>query len=179
MTGRLVAVVGPSGAGKDTLLAGLQSRRPDIVLARRTITRPADDGAETHVPVTAEAFATLLADGAFLFHWQAHGLSYGVPRSVLDDVGDGRIVLFNGSRAALPQARLAYPALEIVMITAPAEVLAARLAARGRETPADIANRLERAALSMPEGARIVMNDSSPEIGLDRLEAALSPAAAA
>lgn len=176
--GRLIAVVGPSGAGKDTLLAALVARRPDLVLARRVITRPPEPGAENHDPVDPAEFATRLAVGDFLIHWSAHGLHYGIPRAVLDDVMAGRTVLFNGSRAALAQAHAACPALEVVMITAPVPALAARLAARGREAADDIAARLDRAALGVPKGARLVMNDASIDIGLTRLEAALSPEAA-
>lgn len=182
MTGRLVAVVGPSGAGKDTLLSALAARRPDVLLVRRAITRPAesaqDAATEDHEPLTPEAFASRVAGGAFLFHWQAHGLSYGIPRAVLEDVGAGRTVLFNGSRAALPAARAAWPDLAVVMVTAPPEVLAARLAARGRETGDDIAARLNRAALAVPDGAAVVVNDGTVDQGVARLAAALSPAAA-
>ncbi len=178
MTGRLVAVVGPSGAGKDTLLAGLARRHPGVVVARRAITRPAEAGGEDHIALTPAEFAARAAAGAFLVHWQAHGLDYGIPREVLDAVAAGRTVLFNGSRAALPAARAAYPALEVVMVTAPAPVLAARLAARGRERPGDIAARLDRSALAAPEGAACVVNDASVAEGVARLAAALSLAAA-
>ncbi len=176
--GRLVAVVGPSGAGKDTLLAGLVARHPDVDLARRAITRPMTPDAEDHEAMTPEAFAARAAAGGFLVHWQAHGLRYGIPRDVLQAVAAGRLVLFNGSRAALPAARAAWPDLGVVMVTAPVEVLAARLAARGRETATDIAARLDRAALAAPEGAVVVMNDGPVDRGVARLAEALNLATA-
>lgn len=172
--GELVAVVGPSGAGKDTLLAALCAARPDLILARRAITRPAAAGGEDHTTLSPAEFDAEVARGAFLIHWQAHGLNYGIPRTVLDDLKAGRTVLFNGSRAALATARTAHPALRVVMVTAPAQVLAARLAARGRETAADIAARLDRARLDVPEGAAIVRNDGSVAQGVARLAAALT-----
>ena len=95
MTPRLIAVVGPSGAGKDTLMEAAVARSPHIRLARRTITRPTDAGGERFEGVTPEAFEILLRNRAFALHWQAHGLSYGIGRDQLQ--GDG-IVLFNGSR---------------------------------------------------------------------------------
>lgn len=178
MTGRLVAIVGPSGAGKDTLISALAAQMPDMVLVRRAITRPAEAGGEDHLPMTEAAFETARANGAFMVDWSAHGLRYGIPYSALAQVAEGRLVLFNGSRAALEAARAVFPALEIIMITAPADVLAARLAARGRESHADIAARLARAAPQVPLGARVVVNDGTLEEGVARLRAALSPAAA-
>ena len=178
MTGRLVAIVGPSGAGKDTLMAALAAARPDIALVRRAITRPAEAGGEDHIPMTEAEFDAARANGAFMVDWAAHGLRYGIPKTALDDVARGRLVVFNGSRAALAAARQVFPALEVVMITAPAPVLAARLAARGRESLAQITARLERTRPDVPEGARVVVNDATPAEGVARLAAALSPAAA-
>jgi ribose 1,5-bisphosphokinase len=176
--GRLVAVVGPSGAGKDTLLQAFAAAHPEAVLVRRAITRPADAGGEDHEALTEAEFAARAAAGGFLFHYVAHGLSYGIPAGVRAQVAAGRLVLFNGSRAALPAARAAFPGLEVVMITAPAETLAARLAARGREGAADIAARLDRAALAPPQGAAVVVNDGTVAQGVARLAAALNLAVA-
>jgi ribose 1,5-bisphosphokinase PhnN len=65
----------------------------------------------------------------------------------------------------------------VILVTAPDIALAARLAARGRETAEDIRARLARAAFDMPEGIAFetVINDASPEIGTARLLAALQP----
>lgn len=177
--GRLVAVVGPSGAGKDTVLAGALAARPDLVLARRVITRPSSAGGEDFEGVSASEFETRLALGLFAFHWRAHGLCYGIPGSIDADLAAGRLVLFNGSRSALPGIRAAYPRVEVIVITAPAPVLAERLAARGRERPRDIEARLRRALLPPPAGAREVVNDTTPAVGVARfLDALNAPAAA-
>ena len=174
MTGRLIAVVGPSGAGKDTLLAGVLAARPDWEVVRRVITRPVGPG-EDHEPVGMAEFETRRALGQFALHWQAHGLHYGIPGSVLARVRGGTTVLFNGSRAALPQARAVWPWLEVVMVTAPVPVLAARLSARGRESTGEVAARLQRSLLPPPEGARMVVNDAGVTEGVARLLAVLSP----
>jgi ribose 1,5-bisphosphokinase len=170
----IFAVVGPSGAGKDTLIRGALLARPDLRLVRRVITRPTEAGGEDHEGISAEEFRLRQQRGEFALHWEAHGLSYGIPKAQLDGPGD---VIFNGSRAALPQARNTFPLLRVILVTAPVEVLASRLARRGRESETEIKARLIRAGFSLPAGtdAAIVVNDSTPEVGIKRLLAALQP----
>ncbi len=173
----IVAVVGPSGAGKDTLIRGALAVRPDLRLVRRVITRPTEAGGEDFEGVTPADFACREARGDFALTWQAHGLSYGIPRDQVTGPGP---VLFNGSRAALPRAAQIFPDLRVILVTAPDIVLAARLSARGRETAEDIRARLSRAAFEMPPGIafQTVVNDASPELGTARLLAALQPVSA-
>jgi ribose 1,5-bisphosphokinase len=170
----ICAIVGPSGAGKDTLIAGAMEKRPDLRLIRRVITRPTEAGGEDFEGVTTADFDERLLRGDFALHWQAHGLSYGIPKAQLQAPGD---VVFNGSRAALPEAAKVFPDLRVILVTAPDHILAARLAARGRETEADIRQRLTRAAFTLPEGitADMVVNDGALESGIARLLAALQP----
>lgn len=169
---RLFLVVGPSGAGKDTLLSGAVAAEPRLYWARRVITRPESAGGEPFEGVTDSEFANRLARGEFALHWEAHGLRYGVPFAELPKDRDA---LVNGSRAAIPQALAAFPDLRIIHITAPVSVLAERLAARGRETFAETEARLTRAGQAMPEGVPVteVINDASPETGIARLLQAL------
>lgn len=152
--GRLIAIVGPSGSGKDTLIAAARSARPDLLIARRVITRSPEAGGEDYEPATPEDFARRRAKGEFALWWHAHGLSYGIPDRYLDDVILGRKVLFNGSRQALRLAQDMAPGLMVILVTAPVPVLAARLAARGRESQEDIAGRIARAGFAMPGGVR-------------------------
>jgi ribose 1,5-bisphosphokinase len=180
VTGRIFAVVGPSGVGKDTLLSGAVAASNRLHWARRTITRPAAGGGEPFVGVTPEVFRGMLNSGAFALQWQAHGLSYGIPQSEFAALERGRDVLFNGSRAALPAALARFPGLIVLRITAPSRVLAERLAARGRETAAEIEARLARASYEVPQDLPVIdiVNDASPGEGIARLQAALQPARA-
>ncbi|MCX7646628.1 MAG: phosphonate metabolism protein/1,5-bisphosphokinase (PRPP-forming) PhnN [Rhodobacteraceae bacterium] len=173
----IFAVVGPSGAGKDTLIRGAIAARPDLRLVRRVITRPAEAGGEDFEGVSVPEFALRRDRGDFALWWEAHGLSYGIPRAQVEGPGD---VIFNGSRAALREAVRVIPKLRVILVTAPDAVLAARLAARGRESAADIRARLARAAFTLPEGivAETVVNDGSEAAGIARLLAALQPARA-
>lgn len=175
MTGTLFAVVGPSGSGKDTLIRGAVAADPALHWARRVITRAEVAGGEPYEGVSEAEFARRVAAGGFALHWRAHGLGYGVPRGELDPLGQGRDVIVNGSRAALGQALEAFPALVIVSVTAPARALADRLAQRGREVGAAIAERLDRTVPDLPLGALVleVANDGTPAEGTARLAAAL------
>lgn len=170
----IAAIVGPSGAGKDTLIRGALATRPDLRLVRRVITRPTEAGGEEFEGVTEADFLRRRDRGEFALHWEAHGLHYGIPRDQVERPGD---VVFNGSRAALVQAAQVFPGLRVILITAPEAVLAARLASRGRESAADIAARLRRADFALPPGiaAITVSNDGTPQTGISRLLAALQP----
>lgn len=175
MTGRLFIVVGPSGVGKDTLLAGARAADPALHWARRVITRPETAGGEPFEGVVPAAFDLRLQAREFALDWQAHGLRYGVPHAELAALEQGRDVLVNGSRAALPAAQLAFPRLIVIRVTAPSSVLADRLAARGRESRDDIAARLQRASYDLPNELSVIdiVNDATPQIGIGRLLAAL------
>ena len=97
----MTAGVGPSGAGKDTLIAGAKAKLPrsDYVVAQRVITRPADSAGEDHQAADEAAFVEAEARGEFLISWHAHGLRYGLRKDLLDQIESGRHVIANGSRA--------------------------------------------------------------------------------
>jgi ribose 1,5-bisphosphokinase len=164
-----VAVVGPSGAGKDTLLGAAQvalAGDPRFHFARRVISRPEGVGEEAHEGLPPEGFAA--ADLAV--SWQAHGLHYGIRRA---ETQRAPVTVMSLSRAVLAEVAARAP-LTVIEVTAPPAVLAARLAARGREGAAEIAARLAR-EVPLPEGLERlrVVNDGTVEQGRARLLAAL------
>ncbi len=172
---RIVYFMGPSGAGKDTLLDWLRAHLPvqsvqSVHWARRTVSRESTPGGEAHESLSAEEFASQREAGAFALHWEANGLGYGVRHEQLEQLEppepltDGPWVLVNGSRAYLADAIALFPSLVAVHITASPDVLRARLVARGRETPERIEARVQRAlAFSVPHGTAAieVHNDRS------------------
>lgn len=161
--GRLIAVVGPSGVGKDSLLALAREAfadRPELLFVRRAITRPATGDAEAHLPMSVAEFDRAEAEGAFAFCWRAHGLGYGLPASLDGHLRAGHPAVVNGSRKVLAAMAERFPRLAVVSITARPEVLARRLSARGRESAEEIADRIARASEPLPFEPAVVIDNS-------------------
>ncbi len=162
MSGVFVCVVGPSGAGKDTLIrhAATQLRqREDVLFVRRLVTRPPGDF-EDHDSLTEKAFATGVARKHFALTWRAHGQGYAVPLIAVSAVRLGMIAVCNLSRGAIDDAERVFGNVVTVIVDAPADVIAARLAARGREGPSAIEARSKREAeISDFSANHVIVND--------------------
>ncbi|WP_029074609.1 phosphonate metabolism protein/1,5-bisphosphokinase (PRPP-forming) PhnN [Kaistia adipata] len=152
-TGVLVAIVGPSGVGKDTLIGHAKAQLAEedgFVFVRRLVTR-GENAFEDHDTLDEAAFTEGVASGRFPVSWRAHGLGYALPAATVEAIAAGAVVICNFSRGALVAARERFPAVRVVAISAPDAILAARLIARGRETEAGVAARLAREAICARE----------------------------
>jgi ribose 1,5-bisphosphokinase len=162
MSRRLVYVVGPSGAGKDSVLGWLRQHlgpQPCIHWARRTITRPARAGDELHEAVDVVQFLSLQEQAAFALHWQANGLHYGIRGCEIAPPDHAGWVIVNGSRGHLDVTRSRFPGLIVVQVSASQDVLRQRLIARGRESWASVEARIARNAQLSPMVDFSVCND--------------------
>lgn len=176
--GCLALVVGPSGAGKDSLLDSARAALagdPGFVFVRREITRPEDAGGEVHTAISRATFEQRRDAGAYALSWDAHGLGYGIPAAIEADLAAGRVVIANVSRGVLDEARGTYDRVAILSITVSPEILAARLRGRGRESEAEILGRLERAAAFSVTGTDVIdiRNDGTLEQAVAAFVAAL------
>ncbi len=147
MSGTFVAVVGPSGVGKDSLIGFARARLEatgHVVFVRRVVTRQADGGSEDHDSMDVDAFAEAERGGAFALNWDAHGLRYGLPIALERDLDAGRVVVANLSRGVIPALMERYPDAVVVLVTADRDIIERRLANRGRETAESIQTRLDR-----------------------------------
>ena len=164
MSGTLFAVVGPSGAGKDSLIGyARRTLYADVrfVFPPRYITRPREAGGEAHVQVSPETFAEMRGAGEFALDWDAHGLSYGVAARVAGVVTAGRHAIVNVSRGIIGRARETFEHVHVVHVMAPPDVIKARLEGRGREQSEDIRARLDRMETGTPSGSDVstICND--------------------
>jgi ribose 1,5-bisphosphokinase len=151
--GALVLVVGPSGAGKDTLLRLAKDAMATdacVTFPHRIITR-GPDANEDHQPIDETGFAALVEAGGTALWWRAHGLGYALPAEVDAHIKAGGVVVANVSRRVIPDAVQRYARVKVIYITAPIDVLASRLASRGREDPGEVAERLRRSVTLPPD----------------------------
>jgi thymidine phosphorylase len=174
-------VVGPSGAGKDSLIEGARAHLGDTgryVFARRTITRPTGAPGEDHNGVTEAQFNSSVSAGDFLITWEAHGLSYGLPADLLAALNDGCNVIANGSRKMIRELAGRVPRLIVVEVTASTDVLAARIMARGRETALEARARVMRQVEPLPVDIETIRvnNDGALEQGISAFVHALANA---
>ena len=145
--GTLVLMVGPSGSGKDSVLDWARERLTDdprVLFVRRCITRDNDDPSEDHDAMSVAAFQKADMRGEFAITWKAHGLRYGLPASLLVHLHRGGVAIANVSRKTIPILREAFSHTEVVNLTVKPEILAERLAKRGRESADEIQDRLAR-----------------------------------
>jgi ribose 1,5-bisphosphokinase len=170
--GTLFLIVGPSGAGKDSLIqAARGALDARFVFPRRVITRPAGDGTEDHVALDGDTFAHHERTGAFALSWQAHGHSYGVPASIGADLAAGRHVVVNVSRAVVEAAKARFKPTRVIEVTAPPHLRAERLRKRGREAGGALDARLARER-SVTADVTIV-NDGALETAVTAFQSAL------
>lgn len=166
-SGRLVLVVGPSGAGKDSVLRGAAAELagdPRFVFPRRVVTRQAAADAEDHDTMGEADFEQAVAGGAFALWWRAHGLAYGIGREIENHLEAGRVVALNVSRAVLAEAVDRFPHVTIAEVTVPLELCVQRIMARKRESAEEALRRVARAFPAFPAGVPVVQIDNSGEM---------------
>ena len=162
----LVVLSGPSGVGKDAVLARMRELHPELFFAVTATTRPKRPGeidGQDYIFVTPGRFERLLERGEFLEHAEVYGRHYGVPKGPLREaMAEGRdaIVKVDVQGAATIHA-LAPDAL-LVFLEAPSmEELERRLTSRKTESPEQMSIRIETARGEMQQAGsfdRIIVN---------------------
>ena len=176
--GLFLAIVGPSGSGKDTIIEALCKQLPNIKRVKRYITREQQKaGGEDSYNIDFDTFRKLERDGDFAFSWSAHHLKYGLPITIFDEINAGKSLIANISRSILDQLSDKFEYYEIILITASDKILAERLEKRGRESKAQIEERLARSSFTIPNGISplILRNETTVEDAVSKIIASIYP----
>ncbi len=150
----LVVISGPSGVGKDAVLAGVRAAHPDAHFAVTVTTRPPrsreHDGDDYHF-LSDEEYDRLLAEDGFLENATVYGYRYGVPKvQVREALARGQdVVVRVDVQGASTIKRLAPNAVFVFLAAASLEELEERLRRRNTEGEDALRLRLDTARREM------------------------------
>ncbi|HYT10115.1 MAG TPA: guanylate kinase [Mycobacteriales bacterium] len=165
---RLTVLSGPSGVGKDAVVAALRQRHPDAWVSVSVTTRPPrpteTDGVEYHF-VDRDQIAAMVEAGELLEHAEYAGNLYGTPlEPVVRRLVDGRPALLVIELQGMRQVRKLMPDAQFVFLAPPSFAeLERRLTGRGTESDEVRRQRLDQARIELASEAEFdvtVVNDS-------------------
>lgn len=144
----LLAVSGPSGVGKGTMVKTIISRRSDVVESVSCTTREPREGevnGKHYFFLSREEFERRIAEDDFLEYDEHFGNYYGTPKSFVRETLKSKSVIMEIDVVGALNAKKAFPECILVMVVPPSvEELRKRLVGRGSETEEEIEKRLAR-----------------------------------
>lgn len=162
-----MAISGPSGVGKGTLVKALLKKRADVVASVSCTTRaPRENEREgkDYFFLTREEFLARVGEGAFLEYDEHFGNFYGTPKAFVEETLKEKSVILEIDVVGAQNAKKAFPQCILVMIVPPSEAeLRARLEGRNSETEEEIKTRLARFDYELSQKRyydHVVVNDS-------------------
>ena len=175
----LMAISGPSGVGKGTLVKELISARTDVAVSVSCTTRAPREGekdGKDYFFLTREEFLRRAAEGEFLEYDEHFGNYYGTPKSFGRETLREKSVILEIDVVGALNAKKVFPDCVLIMIVPPsAEELKKRLRGRHSETEEQIQTRLARIDYELSQKHLydyVVVNDAL-ESALSRLEGIL------
>jgi len=171
----LVVLTGPSGAGKDSLLARLKSKDPSSYIVANVTTRPPRAGEKEGVDyhfVSKADFERLLREGELLEHAVVYDQDKGVPRApIREALASGRDVLLRTDIQGARTIKRLVPGATTIFVSPPSEAeLRRRVRERAADTQEQVRVREETATQEMaaaPEFDYQVVNDDLDECAND------------
>lgn len=144
----LLAISGPSGVGKGTIVKKILSRRKDVMLSVSCTTRLPREG-ETHGKeyffISREEFFKHIDEGDFLEYDEHFGNYYGTLMSLVKEALKEQSVILEIDVVGALNAKKYFPECVLIMVVPPSiEELQKRLRGRNSETEEEIQKRLDR-----------------------------------
>jgi guanylate kinase len=167
MTGNLIIVSAPSGAGKTTLVNEALRRLSGVQASISYTSRPRREGEQdgTHYYfVSADEFRAMIARGEFLEYAEVHGNLYGTGRKAVEEMrAAGSDVILTIDVQGADSARNLFPDAASVFILPPSyQTLVERLTVRGANHQDDLEVRLRNARHELEQYDRfdyLIIND--------------------
>ncbi|MDE2836181.1 MAG: guanylate kinase [Chloroflexota bacterium] len=164
----LVVVSGPSGVGKDAMLALVRKARPEVfwaITATTRAVRPGEEHGVHHLFHTREEFLQLLERGELLEHAEVYGNLYGVPKApVREALVEGRDAIVRTDVQGAASIRTMAPDALLIFVAPPSlEELERRLRSRDTESAEETGLRVEMSRKEMRDAAwfdAVVVNET-------------------
>lgn len=179
----LVVLSGPSGVGKDSVLAHLKRTGQNYFFVVTATTRPQRPGERDSVDyhfLSQAEFQAMVAEGELLEYAQVYGHWYGVPKKpVRQALEEGKDVIIKADVQGAATIKGVAPQAVAIFLAPPSlEELEQRLRQRHSETPAALALRLKIAQEEMerlPFFDYVVINaQDKTEEAADKIEAIIT-----
>ena len=133
----LFIVSGPSGVGEDSVIEGLRDTLPieRVITTRTRSMRPGESQGHPYYFISEKEFRDKLAAGEFVeYAEQYNGQLSGVTKSEIDRVAQsGKVGIWKIEYKGVMTAKTLFPDIIAIMLTAPLEILEARI--RRRDNP--------------------------------------------
>ncbi len=163
----LMAVSGPSGVGKGTIVKTILTRREDVVESVSCTTRAPREG-EIHGKhyffLSHEEFERRIQEDDFLEYDEHFGNYYGTPKSFVRETLKTKSVIMEIDVVGALNAKKVFPECVLVMVVPPSvEELKRRLIGRGSESEETVELRLSRMNFELSQMGKydyVIVNDN-------------------
>jgi len=154
MTSKLFIVTGTSGAGKDSVIEGLEKSGLDFVWAKTTTSRSKREGESEGNPyhfVSPEEFQEKIKKDEMLEYANVYGTYYGMEKkNIIDPMNSNKPVFVRIDIQGVPTYKKEYPNSICIFVSAPSfEILEKRIRDRGQDNEKAIQRRMKTAKSEM------------------------------